>query len=528
MGITRIVGLVLAPHYSSFSIGQYLDRVRAAAAAARHHGGRHRQLGHRARVRAVPGRRPARPAGRHARRHQGAVHRALAAPAHHRRRRPLPRRAARHGRSGGAAGGPARVEPVGDRLAVGGPHARAVARPRHLAGDRRTGRQRASRRATGWVCSCARAASSPTTSRCCTTSTSRRPDAPQRSGLAFDRTACVNDDPAVMAALAATGGRRATVSAHRSARRRRRRRHHRSGRGALAAVVGTGRQLPGDGARGAGPVGRQDPHHPVRRPPGHRRGRPTRSWPASRGPPTSPAPSASATTSSRPRSGSAAVWWDGLQPIPEGLVLGLPTDMLRLARSKLLSWPGKLRAATELVRPRTLDRRRLDRRLRARPVRRPGARATGRPVGRQHLRRRHRPVQPAGGAADWPSWPAASAACCWPPAIARPRPTGPVFYAPDGGMGALVDARRRGGDELGGDIKVGHALPDPRARRRRLARRRPVRRRRGARLPRGAGRPSAGAHRHRRRTTRGDRVRRRRDRHAGRARRGVARTAARA
>lgn len=32
MGITRIVGLVLAPHYSSFSIGQYLDRVRAAAA----------------------------------------------------------------------------------------------------------------------------------------------------------------------------------------------------------------------------------------------------------------------------------------------------------------------------------------------------------------------------------------------------------------------------------------------------------------------------------------------------------------
>ena len=30
-GFTRIVGLVLAPHYSAFSIGQYLDRVRAAA-----------------------------------------------------------------------------------------------------------------------------------------------------------------------------------------------------------------------------------------------------------------------------------------------------------------------------------------------------------------------------------------------------------------------------------------------------------------------------------------------------------------
>ena len=30
-GFRRIVGLVLAPHYSSFSIGQYLDRARAAA-----------------------------------------------------------------------------------------------------------------------------------------------------------------------------------------------------------------------------------------------------------------------------------------------------------------------------------------------------------------------------------------------------------------------------------------------------------------------------------------------------------------
>jgi protoporphyrin/coproporphyrin ferrochelatase len=31
-GFRRIVGLVLAPHYSSYSIGQYLDRARAAAA----------------------------------------------------------------------------------------------------------------------------------------------------------------------------------------------------------------------------------------------------------------------------------------------------------------------------------------------------------------------------------------------------------------------------------------------------------------------------------------------------------------
>jgi ferrochelatase len=37
-GFRRIVGLVLAPHYSAFSVGQYLDRLRAAAAAARHRG----------------------------------------------------------------------------------------------------------------------------------------------------------------------------------------------------------------------------------------------------------------------------------------------------------------------------------------------------------------------------------------------------------------------------------------------------------------------------------------------------------
>ena len=30
-GVSRIVGLVLAPHYSSYSIGQYLDRTRSVA-----------------------------------------------------------------------------------------------------------------------------------------------------------------------------------------------------------------------------------------------------------------------------------------------------------------------------------------------------------------------------------------------------------------------------------------------------------------------------------------------------------------
>jgi len=50
---------------------------------------------------------------------------------------------------------------------------------------------------------------------------------------------------------------------------------------------------------------------------------------------------------------SASVWWDGLHPIPEGLLLGVPSDLAKLARTKLLTWPGKLRAALEPILPAT-------------------------------------------------------------------------------------------------------------------------------------------------------------------------------
>ena len=54
-----------------------------------------------------------------------------------------------------------------------------------------------------------------------------------------------------------------------------------------------------------------------------------------------------------PDARSAAMWWDALHAIPEGLLLGMPTEVLGLARSGLLSWRGKLRAATEPFRRRT-------------------------------------------------------------------------------------------------------------------------------------------------------------------------------
>lgn len=49
----------------------------------------------------------------------------------------------------------------------------------------------------------------------------------------------------------------------------------------------------------------------------------------------------------------AAVWYDGMHDIPDGLVLGVPGNPLSLARSSLLSWRGKARAALEPLLPRT-------------------------------------------------------------------------------------------------------------------------------------------------------------------------------
>jgi protoporphyrin/coproporphyrin ferrochelatase len=105
--------LVLAPHFSSYSIGQYVGRARDAAAP------------HGIEVLAVeswavepafvalPRRRPAAPGWRDAPELQGAVHRPLAPPAHHRRGDPVPRRAAGHGRGRGRPRRARPLEPTG-------------------------------------------------------------------------------------------------------------------------------------------------------------------------------------------------------------------------------------------------------------------------------------------------------------------------------------------------------------------------------------------------------------------------------
>lgn len=140
-----------------------------------------------------------------------------------------------------------------------------------------------------------------------------------------------------------------------------------------------------------------------------------------------------------PAEGGAAVWWDRLHPIPAGLLLGMPTDVLALARSRLLPWSAKLRAATEPLRRRTdLSPDSLGAYVRAR-------------FGDEVQRRLVDPLVGSIYAADTDHFSLAAV-----PQIAelagrtrsvllaarhRPAPpAGPVFYAPAGGMGELIDA----------------------------------------------------------------------------------------
>ena len=163
-----------------------------------------------------------------------------------------------------------------------------------------------------------------------------------------------------------------------------------------------------------------------------------------------------------PAIGKAAVWWHGLQPIPEGLLLGMPTDIMKLARTPLLSWRGKLRAATEPLRPRT------------NVGTGPGADSIGAYVRSRFGAEVHeRLVDPLVGSiyaadtdrfsltavpqlADLANQPGRSvllAARHRPPA-----PTGPVFFAPNGGVGALIDAAAGEVQRHGGTITTGHTV----------------------------------------------------------------------
>jgi oxygen-dependent protoporphyrinogen oxidase len=162
-----------------------------------------------------------------------------------------------------------------------------------------------------------------------------------------------------------------------------------------------------------------------------------------------------------PAAGKAAVWWNQLHDIPQGLLLGMPTDVMALARSGLISWSGKLRAATEPFRPRTsITPDSLGGYVRAR---------FGAEV---HLRL----VDPLVGsiyAADTDHFSLAAV-----PQIAdlatkhrsiliggrkmpKPSPTaGPVFYAPASGMGALAQETAAAAVARGVELRTGVAVTE--------------------------------------------------------------------
>jgi len=161
-----------------------------------------------------------------------------------------------------------------------------------------------------------------------------------------------------------------------------------------------------------------------------------------------------------PATASANVWWNGLHPIPEGLLLGVPTDVLKLARSKLLTWPGKLRAALEPFLPATGV----------------GSDCVGKIIRKRFGKQVHeRLVDPLVGsiyAADTDRFSLAGVPQILDLASkhrslllgarkirAKAPPTsGPVFATPRGGMAALTDALATAVRDAGVDLRLGTAI----------------------------------------------------------------------
>jgi oxygen-dependent protoporphyrinogen oxidase len=164
-----------------------------------------------------------------------------------------------------------------------------------------------------------------------------------------------------------------------------------------------------------------------------------------------------------PSIGKAAVWWDGLHDIPEGLLLGLPTELVGLARTDLLSRRGKLRAALEVLLPRTnSDSDSIGQYVRSR-------------FGNEVHERLVDPLVGSIYAADTDDFSLVAIPQLAEVALRsrsvllasrrrQPSAPGPVFYAPTGGIGELVNAVAtvvvaRGG-EVRCDTRVGELTAD--------------------------------------------------------------------
>lgn len=164
-----------------------------------------------------------------------------------------------------------------------------------------------------------------------------------------------------------------------------------------------------------------------------------------------------------PTAGTAAVWWDGLQPIPAGLLLGLPTDALALARSPLISWRGKIRAAAEPLLARTsVAHDSIGRYVRSRFGDEIHERLVDPLVGSIYATDTDRfSLQAVPQLADLAAGPRSVVLSHLPrPGRRRATPaaSGPVFLTPRGGLGDLVTATADAVRAAGGSIRTGAAV----------------------------------------------------------------------
>jgi protoporphyrinogen/coproporphyrinogen III oxidase len=153
-----------------------------------------------------------------------------------------------------------------------------------------------------------------------------------------------------------------------------------------------------------------------------------------------------------PAVGKAAVWWNGLHDIPEGLLLGMPTGFVGLAKSSLLSRHGKLRAAMEVLARRTdVSPDSIGRYVRSR-------------FGNEVHERLVDPLVGSIYAADTDDFSLAAIPQLAELAVRSrsvllasrrraPAVSGPVFYSPRAGVGSLVDAVATAVVARGGELR---------------------------------------------------------------------------
>ena len=424
-GVDGIVGLVLAPHYSTMSVAAYLERAGKRPAP---HGlpftGIESWATEPAYVDFLAPCRLGVAAGAR-RRRAGAVHGPLPAAADPRHRRSVPGR----GRSDRPASSPTAAGLGGDRWAVAWQSAGRTAEP-WLGPDLLGVDRRAGGSGTPTACWCARAGSSPTTSRCSTTSTSKPASAPRRRA-GVPAHAGGQRRPRRDGRPRPTHRRRGHSYVSRD--RRRRRRHRRARPSPNASRRRSATAIAVELLRGDRPARRQAAHLAVRRPAGGRRGRRRLPRAGARTARRSPGASGSARHSTSPAARAPPSGTDGLHRIPDGLLLGVPGDVAALATSRAAQRPRQAARRRRAAAAPAQGSRRLDRHARSGPLRRRGARAPRRRPRREHLRRRHRPLQPGDGApARRAGRRTAQPAARGPTraGAAAPSADGPLFYAP--------------------------------------------------------------------------------------------------